>query len=172
MNIYVGNLSFDVKEENLQTAFEAFGQVSSATIVRDKYSGQPRGFGFVEMPDQNEARTAIANLNGKELLGRQMNVNEARPRPNRGGSGGPGGGPRGKVQFRRQGPLLTLAQNFGIVKCLYPHRFTKNFFSEPLFSFLSISMEPQAKAYGSSKCFEERNSAKHIPTVLKPVPAR
>jgi len=91
MNIYVGNLSFDVKEENLQTAFEAFGQVSSATIVRDKYSGQPRGFGFVEMPDQNEARTAIANLNGKELLGRQMNVNEARPRPNRGGSGGHGG---------------------------------------------------------------------------------
>jgi len=91
MNIYVGNLSFDVKEENLQTAFEAFGQVSSATIVKDKYSGQPRGFGFVEMPDQNEARTAIANLNGKELLGRQMNVNEARPRPNRGGPGRQGG---------------------------------------------------------------------------------
>jgi RNA recognition motif-containing protein len=91
MNIYVGNLSFDVKEENLQTAFEAFGQVISATIVRDKYSGQPRGFGFVEMPDQNEARTAIANLNGKELLGRQMNVNEARPRPNRGGPGRHGG---------------------------------------------------------------------------------
>ena len=91
MNIYVGNLSFDVKEENLQTAFGAFGQVSSATIVRDKYSGQARGFGFVEMPDQNEARTAIANLNGKELLGRQMNVNEARPRPNRGGPGRQGG---------------------------------------------------------------------------------
>ncbi len=95
MNIYVGNLSFDVKEENLQAAFQAFGQVASATIVRDKYSGQPRGFGFVEMPDQNEARTAIANLNGKELLGRQMNVNEARPRPNRGGTGGHGGGGRG-----------------------------------------------------------------------------
>lgn len=92
MNIYVGNLSFDVKEENLQAAFEAYGQVASATIVRDKYSGQPRGFGFVEMPDANEARTAIANLNGKELLGRQMNVNEVRPRPNRSrGSGGPGG---------------------------------------------------------------------------------
>ena len=90
MNIYVGNLSFDVKEENLQAAFEAFGQVASATIVRDKYSGQPRGFGFVEMPDANEARTAIANLNGKELSGRQMNVSEARPRPNRRGSG-PGG---------------------------------------------------------------------------------
>ena len=91
MNIYVGNLSFEVKEENLQAAFAAFGQVSSATIVRDKYSGQARGFGFVEMPDQNEARTAIANLNGKELLGRQMNVNEARPRPNRGGPGRQGG---------------------------------------------------------------------------------
>ena len=91
MNIYVGNLSFDAKEENLQTAFEAFGKVNSATIVRDKYSGQSRGFGFVEMPDENEARTAIANLNGKELLGRQMNVNEARPRPDRGGSAGHGG---------------------------------------------------------------------------------
>ena len=91
MNIYVGNLSFDVKEENLQTAFEAFGKVNSVTIVRDKYSGQPRGFGFVEMSDHNEALTAIANLNGKELLGRQMNVNEARPRPNRSGPGGRGG---------------------------------------------------------------------------------
>jgi len=91
MNIYVGNLSFDVSEENLQKTFKAFGQVSSATIVRDKYTGQPRGFGFVEMPDRDEARTAIANLNGKELLGRQMNVNEARPRPNRGGPGGHGG---------------------------------------------------------------------------------
>ncbi len=92
MNIYVGNLSFDVSEENLQKTFEAFGQVASATIVRDKYSGQPRGFGFVEMPDQNEARTAIANLNGKELLGRQMNVNEARPRTDRKGPGRQGGG--------------------------------------------------------------------------------
>ncbi|HXX35357.1 MAG TPA: RNA-binding protein, partial [Thermodesulfobacteriota bacterium] len=68
-----------------------FGKVNSATIVRDKYSGQSRGFGFVEMPDGNEARTAIANLNGKELLGRQLNVNEARPRPDRGGSAGHGG---------------------------------------------------------------------------------
>jgi RNA recognition motif-containing protein len=91
MNIYVGNLSFDMSEEDLRGVFEAFGQVSSATIVKDKYSGQPRGFGFVEMPDQSEAKAAIENLNGKERLGRQMNVSEARPRPNRGGPGGHGG---------------------------------------------------------------------------------
>lgn len=103
MNIYVGNLSFDVTEENLQTAFLAFGQVSSATIVKDKYSGQPRGFGFVEMPDANEARTAIANLNGKELNGRQMNVNEARPRADRGGSGGRGGARGGRSNFGGRG---------------------------------------------------------------------
>jgi RNA recognition motif-containing protein len=91
MNIYVGNLSFDVSEENLRQAFEAFGQVSAASIVKDKYSGQPRGFGFVEMPNQTEAQAAIQNLNGKELLGRPMNVNEARPRTDRGRSGGQGG---------------------------------------------------------------------------------
>jgi RNA recognition motif-containing protein len=91
MNIYVGNLSYDVLGENLRQTFEAFGQVSSATIVKDKYSGQPRGFGFVEMPDQAEAQAAIQNLNGKELLGRQMNVNEARPRTDRGRFGGQGG---------------------------------------------------------------------------------
>jgi len=91
MNIYVGNLSPDVSGENLRQAFEAFGQVSSATIIKDKYSGQPRGFGFVEMPDRAEAQAAIENLNGKELLGQQMNVNEARPRADRGKSGGQGG---------------------------------------------------------------------------------
>ena len=91
MKIYVGNLSYNVTEENLRQAFEAFGQVSSATIVKDKYSGQPRGFGFVEMPDQAEAQAAIKNHNGKELLGKQMNVNEARPRTDRGRSGGQGG---------------------------------------------------------------------------------
>ena len=91
MNLYVGNLSYDVTEENLRQAFEPFGQVSSATVVKDKYSGQPRGFGFVEMPDRAEAQAAIQNLNGKELLGRQMNVNEARPRTDQGRSGGQGG---------------------------------------------------------------------------------
>jgi RNA recognition motif-containing protein len=91
MNIYVGNLSPDTSGENLRQAFEAFGQVSSATIIKDKYSGQPRGFGFVEMPDRAEAQAAIENLNGKELLGQQMNVNEARPRADRGKPGGQGG---------------------------------------------------------------------------------
>ena len=103
MNIYVGNLSFDVSEENLRQAFEPFGQVSSATIVKDKYSGQARGFGFVEMPEKAEAQAAIQNLNGKELRGQKMNVNEARPRTDRGrprgrggqqGGGGYGGGRR------------------------------------------------------------------------------
>ena len=82
MKIYVGNLSYDVSEVNLRQAFEAFGQVSSATIVKDRYSGQPRGFGFVEMLDRAQAQTAIQNLNGKDLLGQQMNGNEARPRTN------------------------------------------------------------------------------------------
>jgi RNA recognition motif-containing protein len=91
MNIYVGNLSFDASEEDLRKVFSEFGQVSSATIVKDKYSGQARGFGFVEMPERTEAQAAIENLNGKELLGRQMNVSEARPRTDRGGSKRQGG---------------------------------------------------------------------------------
>ena len=76
--------------ETLRQAFEAFGQVSSARIVKDKYSGQTRGIGFVEMPDQARAQAAIKSLNGKELLGRQMNVNEARPRTDPGRFGGQG----------------------------------------------------------------------------------
>ena len=87
MNIYVGNLSHSATEENIRQAFEPFGEVSSVTIVKDKYSGQPRGFGFVEMSDQAAGQAAIKNLNGKELLGRQMNVNEAHPRTDRGRSG-------------------------------------------------------------------------------------
>jgi RNA recognition motif-containing protein len=94
MNIYVGNLSYSVTEENLRQAFEAFGQVKSATIVKDRYSGQPRGFGFVEMPERVEAQAAIKNLNGQELLGQRMNVNEAHPRPDRG---------RSREQRRRTG---------------------------------------------------------------------
>jgi RNA recognition motif-containing protein len=88
MNIYVGNLSFEISAENLRQAFEAFGQVISARIVKDKYSGQPRGFGFVEMVEQAQAQAAIKSLNGKELLGKQMSVNEARPRTDQGRQGG------------------------------------------------------------------------------------
>ena len=84
MNIYVGNLSFDLTEEDLREAFEAFGQVASATIIKDRSTGQSKGFAFVEMPSGDEAGAAIADLNGKDLKGRALNVNEARPRADRG----------------------------------------------------------------------------------------
>lgn len=80
MNIYVGNLSREVAEDDLKEAFETFGQVASVAIIKDKFSGESRGFGFVEMPAKAEAQSAINDLNGKELKGRKLNVNEARPR--------------------------------------------------------------------------------------------
>lgn len=80
VNIYVGNLSRDVTEEDLQEAFGAFGQVASVNIIKDRFSGESRGFGFVEMPEKAEAQAAIADLNGKDLKGQTLNVNEARPR--------------------------------------------------------------------------------------------
>ena len=88
MKIFVGNLSRDVSDEDLLGAFESFGKVESATVVKDKFTGESRGFGFVEMPTVSEARSAITGMNGKELKGRQVNVNEARPREERGGGGG------------------------------------------------------------------------------------
>ena len=88
MNIYVGNLAREVTEDDLREAFEAFGQVSTATIIKDKFTGESRGFGFVEMPSKNEAQTAITEMNEKDLKGRTVNVNEARPKTNRGGGGG------------------------------------------------------------------------------------
>jgi cold-inducible RNA-binding protein len=91
MNVYVGNLSYNATEENLRQAFESFGQLISARIIKDKYTGQSKGFGFVEMLEQSQAQAAIKSLNGKELLGKQMSVNEARPRTDRGSSGGQGG---------------------------------------------------------------------------------
>jgi len=94
MNIYVGNLSHEVTEEDLRQAFEAFGQVESVTIIKDKFTGESRGFGFVEMPAKAEAESAIADLNEKELKGRALNVNEARPREDRKGGGGRRGGGR------------------------------------------------------------------------------
>ena len=103
MKIYVGNLSYEVTEEDLRQALEQFGQVESATIIKDKYSGKSKGFGFVEMPSKEEGQAAIEGLNGKELKGRPLNVNEARPRTEsndrrgggRGGFGGSQGGRSG-----------------------------------------------------------------------------
>jgi cold-inducible RNA-binding protein len=95
MNIYVGNLSPDTTEGDLREAFAAFGQVSTATIIKDRFSGEPRGFAFVEMPTRTEAQNAITGMNGKALKGRTLSVNEARPRTEGGsGSGGGGGGGR------------------------------------------------------------------------------
>ncbi len=95
MNIYVGNISRDLSEEELREAFAAFGQVSTVNIIKDKFTGEYRGFAFVEMPTKEEADAAITGLNGKELKGRALNVNEARPRTDaRHGGGGGGRGPR------------------------------------------------------------------------------
>ena len=103
MKLYVGNLSYEVSNEDLMTTFSAFGQVDSATVVKDTYTRKSKGFGFVEMSSDQTAQAAIAGLNGKDLKGREMNVNEARPKTeggqrgggNRWGSGGNGnsGGP-------------------------------------------------------------------------------
>ncbi len=97
MNIYVGNLAFTVTEEDLKKAFEAFGQVASVNIIKDQYSNRSKGFGFVEMPESSEAEAAISALNGKELNGRTLTVNQAKPRAdrNRGGGFGGGGGRHG-----------------------------------------------------------------------------
>lgn len=104
MNIFVGNLARDVTEEDLLTAFGTYGRVARATVLKDKFSGEPRGFGFVEMEAKTEAQAAINGLNGKELKGRALNVNEARPKTERssgagagagGGRGGWGNKPRG-----------------------------------------------------------------------------
>ena len=106
MNLYIGNLSRDLTESDLKQAFQAFGTVESVNIIKDKFSGVSKGFAFIEMPVKEEAEAAIAGLKGKELGGRSLDVNEARPkeerRPNRGGGGGwnkgrgSGGGGRGR----------------------------------------------------------------------------
>lgn len=93
MKIYVGNLSFDATEEDVRSEFEAFGKVDEVTIIKDRNTGRAKGFGFVEMPSGEEAKEAIEALNGKEFKGRDMNVNEARPKSE--GSRGGGGGFRG-----------------------------------------------------------------------------
>lgn len=92
MNIFVGNLSRDVTEDDLRNAFGAFGQVDKVSVLRDKFTGEPRGFGFVEMPSKAEAEAAIQGMNRKDLKGRSLNVNEARPKTERAPGGGGGGG--------------------------------------------------------------------------------
>lgn len=88
MNIYVGNLSYDTNEDGLRTAFEEFGQVEAARIITDKHTGRSKGFGFVEMPNDDEAKAAISGMTEKELDGRTLKVNEARPREERPAGGG------------------------------------------------------------------------------------
>ena len=94
MNIYVGNLSFRATDDSIREAFAAFGEVTSARIITDRDTGRSRGFGFVEMADDEAAKKAIDGMNGKELDGRELKVNEARERTERprGGAGGAGGG--------------------------------------------------------------------------------
>jgi len=99
MNIYVGNLSHDVTDDDLRQEFEAFGQVESAAVIKDKFSGESRGFGFVEMPSKDEASAAITGLQERDLKGRKISVNEAKPRP----AGGRGGGGGGRGDSRRGG---------------------------------------------------------------------
>lgn len=97
MKLYVGNLPYSSTGEDLQQAFSAFGEIASANVVQDRDSGRSRGFGFVEMPNSDEANAAIEGMNGKDFNGRNLVVNEARPRTDRPRSGGGGG-------FRRRGP--------------------------------------------------------------------
>jgi RNA recognition motif-containing protein len=93
--LYVGNLPYDTGDSKLQELFEEYGSVQSAQVIMDRETGRSKGFGFVEMGSDDEARAAINGMNGKEIGGRALTVNEARPREDRGGRGGGGGGGRG-----------------------------------------------------------------------------
>lgn len=101
MNIYVGNLSFEVTDDDLRQLFTAYGEVESASVVKDRFSGESRGFGFVEMPAKKDADAAIAGLNGTDVKGRSITVNEAKPKAPKSGGGGGGGGSRGGGGGRR-----------------------------------------------------------------------
>ena len=104
-NLFVGNLSYQTTQDELEAAFAAYGAVERVSVVTDRETGQPRGFAFVEMTNREEANNAIAGLNGAELNGRALNVNEARPREERGGGGGrPGGGGGGGFNRKRREP--------------------------------------------------------------------
>ena len=93
-NIYVGNLSFDSTEDEVRDLFAAHGEVLRVNLITDRDTGRPRGFGFVEMADANQGKTAIEQVNGADLGGRSLTVNEAKPRPSRSAGGGGGGGGR------------------------------------------------------------------------------
>jgi len=101
-NLFVGNLAFQTTESDLRALFEPFGQVGRVHMAMDRETGRARGFGFVEMADDDEAKNAIAGLDGKEFGGRNIKVNEARPRPERGASRGSGGGGRGRGGFSNE----------------------------------------------------------------------
>jgi RNA recognition motif-containing protein len=109
MNIYVGNLSWQMTDEDLRTLFEQYGSVTSAKIVKDKVSGRSKGFGFVEMPEDGEAQNALSSLYESEVLGRKIIVNEAQPKPQGGGGGGfkkrsfGGGGSGGGGGYKKGG---------------------------------------------------------------------
>ncbi len=109
-NIFVGNLSYQATQADIQAAFETYGSVERVNVITDRDTGQPRGFAFVEMSDAQAAQTAISHLNGAELYGRAMNVNEARPKPEGGGGGyagkrnSSGGGGGGRDSSRGRGP--------------------------------------------------------------------
>jgi len=92
MKLYVGNLSYEMSESQLSDLFTPFGAIESAKIITDKYTGNSKGFGFVEMSSREEGEKAISELNGKQINNRAITVNEARPKPERGSSGGRGGG--------------------------------------------------------------------------------
>ncbi|MBM4026880.1 MAG: RNA-binding protein [Planctomycetes bacterium] len=99
MNIYVGNLSFEVTDDDLRQLFTAYGEVETASVVKDRFSGESRGFGFVEMPARKDADAAIAALNGTDVKGRTITVNEAKPKAPKSGGGGGGGGGRGGRRY-------------------------------------------------------------------------
>jgi RNA recognition motif-containing protein len=101
MNIYVGNLPYDLNEDEIKTMFSEFGEVSTVTLITDRESGRPKGFGFVEMADDTQGQAAIAALNGKEIKGRTVRVDKAEPRTERPRGGGDRGGRGGRGGFGR-----------------------------------------------------------------------
>jgi RNA recognition motif-containing protein len=99
MRLYIGNLSKDVLQQDLQDAFAQFGKVDSVSIITDRFNGTPKGFAFIDMPDDGEAKKAIEGLHGKEMKGRSMDVNEAKPRTERSFGGGRGGRSGGRRSY-------------------------------------------------------------------------